>query len=115
MKSRNDIGQDAIHRAEMNALALQTIARIKRGDTVPHGSIYRVLMEELQGRALELGEAPGLPLSKPSDWLAIALFMEDRDRFHAMCAESRAAGDPVHKQALPWLSKMLQHEENVQE
>jgi len=105
---KNDTAQD---RAEFNALIIETIQRIQKGETIKQASAYARLMERLEARAAQM-EAEGIqiPLKDVSDWLALALFMDDRDRFEMLCTVADHRGYTVYRRARPWIEKLLEHE-----
>lgn len=105
--------RDALQKAELNALASQVIDMVKRDDTVRTNGIYQRLMVTLKQRADELEPTPKPPLSDVSDWLAVALFLDDRRHFLAMCRAAEHYDDPVYRRAKPWLAKIIQHDLNA--
>lgn len=105
--------RDALTNAELNALTSQLIDIVRRDETVRTGGIYARLTQRLQARARELEPAPKLPLRDVSDWLAVALFLENRQHFLAMCRVAERYHDPVYQRAKPWLGKIIEHDHNA--
>lgn len=108
--NKNDVSRQALLQAEINALAMQTMAKVKRGDTLPTNGIYRRMLDMLEERYRVLTPHPTLPLESVNDWLAIGLFSQDRAEFQALCAEASQAQDPIYLRAEPWLRKLLEHD-----
>ena len=98
--------------AEVNALTMQTMMRLKRGDTLPTSGIYKRMMVMLRERADKLLPNPQLPLRDVNDWLAIALFAEDRRQFVALCQEANDLDDSIYRRAEPWLRRIVESDLN---
>jgi hypothetical protein len=106
--NKNEISRRALEDAELNALTLQTIYRIKRGDTLPNDSLYRRLMERLQRRCAELETQDPVTPKDTTDWLALAIYGQDRDQFMQLYRAAEAAPDEVFERAQPWLTRFVQ-------
>jgi cobalamin biosynthesis protein CobD/CbiB len=96
--------------AELNALTTQVIDMVQRDDTVRQTGIYERLMVKLAARAAELGPKPKPPLADVNDWLAVALFLDDRRYFQLMCRAAEHVKDPIYHRAKPWLQKFVKRD-----
>jgi hypothetical protein len=105
--------RNALHDAEINALASQVMNMVKRDETIRTNGIYGRLMQQLKERATELEPAPKPPLRDVSDWLAVAFFLNNRRHFLAMCRAAEHYDDPIYRRAQPWLVKIIEHDLNM--
>ncbi|MFZ4816663.1 MAG: hypothetical protein ACOYL5_19160 [Phototrophicaceae bacterium] len=107
MIGKNEISRQALIRAELNVLSWQTLGDVKRGDTIQMKGPYETLMQNLQARAQELTQQGRPHPQKVNDWLALALFCEDRILFLDLCEAAQREEDPIFRQAEHWLQKII--------
>lgn len=103
---KNKIPHEKLIEAELNALAAKTIERVKDDETLLIGGVYKRMMDMLETRFQEMGDNPPLPVQSVNDWLALALFMENRVQFLELCQKADKSNDPIYQRAKHWLVKI---------
>ncbi|MEM6529977.1 MAG: hypothetical protein AAF653_16875 [Chloroflexota bacterium] len=111
MMTRNKIAEDRLEQMEVNSMAWHTMIRIARGETLMTGGIYLRMALRLNERAIELEREPELHPQDKNDWLALALFAEDRARFLAACKQAQQNKSYVYLQVQPWLQQIIYADE----
>ncbi|MEL6272914.1 MAG: hypothetical protein AAFR22_24120 [Chloroflexota bacterium] len=83
------------------------MTRIKRGETIPDSNSYRRAKTMLEQRAAALCNGDPAQIASESDWLALALYAEDREWFAMLCVEARDYGDETFIKAERWLEGII--------
>jgi hypothetical protein len=112
MTSRNEVTQQTLEQVTINSLAWQTMTRMARGDTIDMSGANVQLMNAMRHRAEQL-EANGTPPKDKNDWLALALFAEDRPKFLARCEKAAQSKNLVYLSAEAWLRQITDVERKI--
>ncbi|MEM6283924.1 MAG: hypothetical protein AAF787_17165 [Chloroflexota bacterium] len=92
---------------EFDSLVWQIMTRVKRGETIPDSDSYRRVKHMLEQRAYALCNGDTAQIRSESDWLALALYAEDREWFATLCVEARDYGDEIYLKAENWLGGVI--------
>ncbi|MEM6285358.1 MAG: hypothetical protein AAF787_24425 [Chloroflexota bacterium] len=109
----NDIAGRALVDSRMRNLQWMLLSKIKRGETLRMEGFDRSLMALLEKRAAEIEENPGMVPTSVTDWMAMALFAENRRDFAIMCGQAEKANDSAYRQAAVWLNRLMKKAEDA--
>jgi hypothetical protein len=70
-------------------------------------------MRLLQERAVEIESHRGLLPESVTDWMALALFAENRQKFTLMCANAEKKNNLAYRQAAMWLNRLMERNESI--
>ncbi len=93
---------------EFESLVYQMMTRVKRGETIPDVAHYLRVRKMLQERSVAITNANAVQMLHESDWLALALYAEDRRMFAHLCLDAEANNDPVYRSASRWLGDIFE-------
>ena len=110
MISKNDVSRKSLEQAEVDIMAWQTMLRLSNGDTLELDSASMRLMKVLRERADELTSNESLKPESKNDWLALALFAEDRRWFVEICEQAERNRDIPYLHARNWLKQIVEKE-----
>lgn len=108
MMSINELSRQVLDQVEIDMLAWQTMARLVRGETIQIEGKYLRLMRTMSQRAEALESQDVISVPEKNDWLALALFAKDRQRFLQTCERAKQTRNVVYFQAEPWLRYVIQ-------
>lgn len=104
----NDIAGKALSESKLKSLQWMLLSRIRRGDTLKLEGFNKRLMSLLKSRAAELEAAPTLEPQSVTDWMALALFAKNRNRFAVACGRAEQEQDKAYHQAAFWLRRLME-------
>lgn len=107
MISKNDVSRKSLEQAQINIAAWQTMLQLASGDTLELDSTSMRLMKVLRERAADM-LTNGLTPESKNDWLALALFAEDRRAFVAACEQAEANREVPYLKARTWLKDVVE-------
>jgi hypothetical protein len=93
---------------EFESLVWQMMSRVKRGETLPESGQYQRVAQMLRERARFIETTSEADIQHESDWLALALYGDDRAFFAQMCLHAQEAEDPVYLNAEKWLKRIIE-------
>lgn len=108
----NDLAGKALSDSKIKSFQWMLLSRIRRGDTLKLEGFNQRLMALLKERAAELEAAPSLAPKSVTDWMALALFAKNRNRFAAACGHAEQAHDKAYHQAAFWLKRLIDSQKN---
>lgn len=108
----NDIAKDMLGKQALKQVSWMVISDINRGDTLRLRNNTDELFAFLEERAVELEAQEALAPQDNLDWLALAFFAQDRDRFKAHCDHMAAIEDRSYARVNYWLSKITNADSN---
>lgn len=103
----NDLAKRALHESQMETTAYMMKARIRRGETLRLDGINGKVLIELKRRCDELERAETLNPQSVDDWVALALWADDRKRLLECCRHAEVNGDPQYRQAAYWIRTII--------
>lgn len=103
----NDIAGKTLSESKLDNVRWMLLSRIKRGETLKLEEFNQQLIDLLRQRAIELEKGKTLDPVSVTDWMALALFAEDRDRLAERCREAEGAEDRSYKNAAYWLRRLM--------
>ncbi len=103
----NDIAGKALNNTRLDNVKWMLLSRIRRGDTLKLEEFNKRLIDLLRERAAELEAATTLQPTTVTDWMALALFAEDRDRLTERCVQAEQEQDKSYTDAAFWLKRLM--------
>lgn len=85
----------------------QLMSRVKQGKTIPDQKHYQRVIEMLRKRAAFIQANPDTRIEHESDWLALALYADDRRLFAEMCLHAAQTSDAVYESAAQWIGRLI--------
>lgn len=104
----NDIAAKALSQSRLKQLQWMVLSRIKRGETLKLEGFNQRLMQLLEARSQEIESNPSLEPKSVTDWMALALFAENRNALALRCHHAEQRGDKAYKQAAYWLNRLME-------
>ncbi len=108
MISKNDVSRKSLEQAEVDIMAWQTMLQLSSGDTLELNGASMHLMKMLRERASKLTGDESLKPESKNDWLALALFAEDRRWFVEACEQAERDRDIPYLRARNWLKQIVE-------
>ncbi len=106
----NDLARKTLSNTQLRNVQMMLLSRIKRGDTLRMEGFNRELMQMLEERSAELEAGDELAPASVTDWMALALFADDRRRFARRCGKAEKENDMNYKRATYWLHRLMKHQ-----
>lgn len=94
---------------EFDAQVWQMMMRVKRGETIPDARQYMRVSRMLRERAKFLESNPGMPIARESDWLALAMYGDDRVTFIELCRTAQKTDDPMFNKVYVFLEPIIRN------
>lgn len=106
---KSTIVQQMQLQTQFDAQVWQMMMRVKRGETIPDARQYMRVTKMLRERAKFLEANPALPVTRESDWLALAMYGEDRVNFIELCRTAEKGDNPTYNKVYVFLEPIIRN------
>ncbi len=104
---KSTIVQQMQLQSQFDAQVWQMMTRVKRGETIPDARQYMRVCKMLRERAQFLEANLGMPITRESDWLALAMYGDDRVNFIELCRTAEKSDDATFNKVYVFLEPII--------